>query len=82
MVWSIDQDNTSFSALKALTGRDLRTFADALGVAQVASGSWASQNGQNCKMTECVAGSRVGSWGLVPPRTSAVATIAGTSSAR
>ena len=63
MVWSIDQDDTNFSALKGLTGQDLPTFASILSKQKAASASWASQNGQSCKMTDCMKDDKVGNWG-------------------
>ncbi|KAK4241773.1 hypothetical protein C8A03DRAFT_30078 [Achaetomium macrosporum] len=63
MIWSIDQEDTKFTALKGLTGKDLPTFSDALAATKSAAGNWASQNGQKCIMTECLGDDRVGGWG-------------------
>ena len=54
MIWSVDQDDSKFSALEGLIGRSLTDFDDELAKSQVTdTGYWASQNGQKCKITDC-----------------------------
>jgi hypothetical protein len=63
MIWAVDLDDDKSSALSGLIGKDLPTFAEDEAALEAASGNWASQNGQNCKMTDCLADSDVGTWG-------------------
>ncbi|KAJ0346384.1 hypothetical protein KNSL1_007491 [Colletotrichum chrysophilum] len=55
MIWSVDQDDTSFSALEGLLGESLPSFSLNLERASVAkTAEWASVNGQACKVSDCV----------------------------
>ena len=54
MVWSVNQDDDSFSALEGLTGHKLDHFNDELKKSQVTdTGHWSSLNGQKCKLSDC-----------------------------
>jgi hypothetical protein len=63
MIWSVDQDDTNFDALRGLLGKDIPTFSELEVASTSVAGSWASQNGQDCKETDCLSDSEVGSWG-------------------
>jgi hypothetical protein len=63
MIWSVDQDTTDFDALSGLVGKELESLNILEKDSVAAAGSWASQNGQDCKMTDCLKDSEVGSWG-------------------
>lgn len=57
MVWSVDQEDETFSALTGLTGQALQNFEDQKKKSQVTdTGHWASLNGQKCKLTDCAKG--------------------------
>ncbi|KAJ0322115.1 hypothetical protein Brms1b_002330 [Colletotrichum noveboracense] len=54
MIWSVDQDDTSFSALEGLLGESLPSFSLNLERASVAKmAEWASVNGQAYKVSDC-----------------------------
>lgn len=54
MIWSVDQDDTSFSALEGLLGETLPSFSKNLERASVAkTAQWATVNGQACKVSDC-----------------------------
>lgn len=63
MIWSVDQDDTQFSALRGLLGKDISGITEHAAVSTSVAGSWASQNGQDCTETDCLSDSDVGSWG-------------------
>ncbi|KAI0132937.1 glycoside hydrolase family 18 protein [Xylariales sp. AK1849] len=63
MIWSVDQDTADFDALTGLLGKELPTFFELTEASTAVAGNWASQNGQDCKMTDCLEDSEVGSWG-------------------
>ncbi|KAI0908034.1 hypothetical protein F4823DRAFT_564268 [Ustulina deusta] len=53
MIWSVDQDDESFSALSGLIGESLPNFSENLKRTQVADGDrWSSVNGQACKVSD------------------------------
>lgn len=56
MIWSIDQDDSQFSALQSLVGKPLPTFSQQLSrVKDADTNHWTSLNGQQCKKTDCLA---------------------------
>ena len=56
MIWSVDQDDSDFSALTGLVGKSLPSFTEELKkTAVTTAGSWASLNGQKCMMSDCIA---------------------------
>uniref|UniRef100_A0A0P0BUL1 chitinase n=1 Tax=Hypocrella siamensis TaxID=696354 RepID=A0A0P0BUL1_9HYPO len=63
MIWSIDQDTDDFTALEGLLGRSIPVTVDLEKKSIATAESWSSQNGQKCKMTECLNDSDKGSWG-------------------
>ncbi|THV55841.1 hypothetical protein BGAL_0003g00830 [Botrytis galanthina] len=63
MIWSVDQDDTDFDALKGLIGKDIPKLSKLETTSTLVAGTWASQNGQDCQKTDCLSDSEVGSWG-------------------
>lgn len=55
MIWSVDLDDDSFSALEGLLGKSLPSFQDNLKRTQTAdTNHWSSVNGQTCKISDCL----------------------------
>ncbi|EFQ98549.1 chitotriosidase-1 [Nannizzia gypsea CBS 118893] len=55
LVWSVDQDDNSFSALEGLIGEPLPAFSEKLKRHTIDdAGHWSSTNGQACRVSECV----------------------------
>lgn len=55
MVWSVDQDDDTFSALSGLVGKSLPDFAAQLKrTPEVDSNHWAGLNGQECYASDCL----------------------------
>ncbi|UKZ47181.1 hypothetical protein TrVGV298_001395 [Trichoderma virens] len=63
MVWSVDQDDMHFNALRGLLGKDISGITRNSVISTSVAGSWASQNGQHCTQTDCLSDSDIGSWG-------------------
>lgn len=60
MVWSVDQDDTKYSAMEGLTGQSIQNPEDQLKKSQVTdTGHWASLNGQKCKLTDYTKGDKL-----------------------
>lgn len=54
MIWSVDQDDSNYSALTGLLGRSPGDFGDIHDGSSVSdAGHWASMDGQKCIRTDC-----------------------------
>lgn len=56
MIWAVDMDDDSYTALSGLLDRDVGESVDldgSLGTIGLVIDNWASQNGQNCVMQGC-----------------------------
>ncbi|KFA55929.1 hypothetical protein S40293_08857 [Stachybotrys chartarum IBT 40293] len=55
MIWAVDHDDNNFSALEALLGEPLPTYAQNLQRAAVSdTDRWSSVNGQACRVSDCL----------------------------
>lgn len=55
MIWSVDQDDDSFSALSGLIGQSLPSYEQHSKRTQLAdTNRWSSVNGQACKVSDCI----------------------------
>jgi len=63
MVWSVDQDDQSFSALSGLLGKDIPSIQATRAESAVSNGKWASNSYQKCKQTDCLKDGQSGIWG-------------------
>lgn len=57
MIWSVDQDDSSFSALESLIGKSLPSYQSHMKRSStVDANSWKSLNGEACKVSDCIDG--------------------------
>ncbi|GAB1217038.1 hypothetical protein ATERTT37_006259 [Aspergillus terreus] len=55
MIWSVDQDDESFTALEGLIGKSLPSYQDNMKRTHDADANyWKSLNGQSCQVSKCI----------------------------